>query len=124
MSDIAEVEVEPKPREVYYRWSAAVDKNKIYFHCAEYPVVKRNSKTVVIDDYGRKRTILNTSIKKWAAPTKQEAWENYKARSRQYLQHTQNNLEKIRRAQASPLFQAKEFPVNPFDNTTQTPELL
>lgn len=102
-------------QEVYYRWSAAVnwtgDGNaSVYFHCASYPVIKKTRAGVFVDEHGRKHFILNDARKKWAAPTKQEAWQCYKQRSRYHLIYAQNNLDKIKAAQATPQFQSNEFP--------------
>ena len=103
----------------YYRWSAAVnwcdgDKGSCFYHCAAYPVIKTTRAGVFIDDHGKKRFILNDAKKKWAAPTKQEAWINYKARSRWALSHAMNNLEKIKFSRSTPQFQSDEFPTEVF----------
>lgn len=102
--------------EYYFRWAAAVqwcdgNKREVYYHCSMYPVTKRTKAGVFIDDYGRKRFILNDAKKKWAAPTKQEAWLNYKARSHWALSHAMNNLEKIKFARSSPQFASDTFPL-------------
>lgn len=101
--------------EHYYRWSAAVEwlangGHSVFFHCASYPVIKKTKAGVFIDADGRKRFILNDARNKWAAPTKEEAWRIYKHRSRYHLSFAQNNLDKIKCAQASPQFQSDDFP--------------
>jgi hypothetical protein len=102
--------------EYYYRWSATVQwlgggGHSVYFHCEAYPVIKKTRAGVFVEEAsGRKHFILNDANKKWAAPTKQEAWLNYKNRSRNHLRFAQNNLDKIKCAQAAPQFQSDEFP--------------
>ena len=94
--------------EYYYRYSASVTFTQgiilfsrsvdVYYHCASYPVTKRTQCGACIDEYGRKRFIRTDATKKWAAPTKKEAWLNYKARSKHALQHAKNNVDKIEAA--------------------------
>lgn len=106
--------------EYYYRYSASVTFTqgsilsnpsvRVYYHCAFYPVTKRTQCGAWIDEYGRKRFILTDAVKKWAAPTKKEAWLNYKARSAHALQHAKNNVDKITAARNTEQFKLDEPP--------------
>lgn len=107
-------------QEYYYRYSASVtfgqdsifspSSTEVYYHCTSYPVIKRTQCGAWIDDCGKKRFVLNDSVKKWAAPTKKEAWLNYKSRSRHALQHAKNNVDKIEAARNTEQFKQDEPP--------------
>ena len=67
--------------EYYYRWYYGYTTDSgVSFWCDALPIIKRTAKGAWIDQYGKQRFILNSSVKKWAAPTRDEAWENMKRR--------------------------------------------
>lgn len=66
--------------EYYYRWYYDYTAQGVSFWCGSYPVTKRTPNGAWIDEYGKKHFILDCAAKKWAAPTRDEAWLNMKRR--------------------------------------------
>lgn len=59
---------------------------------SEYEVIKETDKSWMIADWKRNKVISKTSIKKFAYPTKKEAFESLLARRVKYRQHLVRNL--------------------------------
>lgn len=59
---------------------------------SEHKVIKETGKSWIIPDYRKQRVISKTSIKKYAYPTKKEAFESLLARRVKYRQHLVRNL--------------------------------
>ena len=84
--------------EYYYRWYYDSGDGGALFWCGHYPVTKRTHRGAWIDEYGKARFILNDSVKKWAAPTQDEAWIGMKrrlARRRVIVRHQLSICEEV-----------------------------
>jgi len=59
---------------------------------SEYEVIKETEKSWILKGWKRNKVISKTSIKKFAYPTKKEAFESLLARRIKYRQHLVRNL--------------------------------
>jgi len=64
--------------------------SEIYY--SEYEVIKETKKSWILKGWKRNKVISKTSIKKYAYPTKKEAFESLLARRVKYRQHLVHNL--------------------------------
>jgi hypothetical protein len=61
----------------------------------EYPVTRYTPKGVWLDLFGQARFVRTLARKRWACPTKAEAWESFKARKRRQRAILRAQLERV-----------------------------
>lgn len=74
----------------------------VHVYVYKFDVLKITPKGVWINDYGRRRFVLNSARKKYACPTFEEAKESFRARKQRQLRilrgqitHIESALQKI-----------------------------
>lgn len=63
--------------EVWYRYIDERGTNGPLIYELKFKVISQTDKTVLIDYYGTEKRVLKNARKRFAYPTKAEAWESY-----------------------------------------------
>ena len=88
------------PEKVYWRFEAYTywsnEQAFATISCHPWEIVKPTPKGVWVERYGPRKLVLHSSHKKWAYPTKQEAWESFLIRLKWRRRHQEKALESTR----------------------------
>jgi hypothetical protein len=105
------VDETPPPAEVWYRvvdlryaptldeWDRPQGNGRSAVQVREYPVLRHTERGVWLEGYGEtgRRFVLRDARKRFACPTREEAWESFRARKQKQLRLLTAQIAHVRR---------------------------